>query len=288
MRVSSCAAVRSNAGYVARSFVPSSAGSGMLQCTRRGWSGKSGQTSLTLSHSVIDAVETLRGELVEVLGAVRTDVDAALLHDSYRVPMQRLRVAPGARGFDRSQRKVLEERGGDLGACTVSRAEEQHARSAARPSRRHRQTRLESQPGMERGTRGEQLVLTTKEIERVIAVTAVGRAATASTSPPSRSRRRWYETKLCGSSTNWVSSHTARSLSASAWSSCQRTGCATSRTNSGSSAGTSRDTTADFTRVSLPAGRQSNQMRLMYYLWWPSAQRAGSMFWLSRKRFSGS
>ena len=36
---------------------------------------------------------------------------------------------------------------------------------------------------MERGTRGEQLVLTAKEIERVIAVTAVGRAATREHEP---------------------------------------------------------------------------------------------------------
>ena len=53
MRVSSSAAVRSNAGYEARSVWPSRAGSGTLQCTNSGRDGNSGQTSRTRSHTVI-------------------------------------------------------------------------------------------------------------------------------------------------------------------------------------------------------------------------------------------
>ena len=49
-------------------------------------------------------VEALRDELVEVLGAVAADVDAALAHHAHRVGMQRLRVAAGADGLDRARR----------------------------------------------------------------------------------------------------------------------------------------------------------------------------------------
>ena len=57
----------------------------------------------------------------------------------------------------------------------------------------------------------------------------------AATSPPSRSWRRWYETRFCGSSTSCVSSRTARSLSTSASRKRQRSGWATSFTNPGGS-----------------------------------------------------
>ena len=78
MRVSSSSAVRSKAGYEARFVGPSSAGSGMLQCTSSGWDGNSGHTSRTRSHSVITSSKRCGDELVEVLGAVRADVDPAL------------------------------------------------------------------------------------------------------------------------------------------------------------------------------------------------------------------
>ena len=69
MRVSSSAAVRSNAGYEARSVGPSSAGSGTLQCTS---SGRDGNVGADLANAVAQrdhGVEPLRAELVEVLGA---------------------------------------------------------------------------------------------------------------------------------------------------------------------------------------------------------------------------
>src|SRR5438876_1188816 len=40
-------------------------------------------------------------ELVEVLGAVRADIDAPFAHDPDRVRMQRFGMAPTANGFDR-------------------------------------------------------------------------------------------------------------------------------------------------------------------------------------------
>ena len=85
MRVSSSAAVRSNAGRLARSFGPSSAGSGMLQCTRSGCDGKLGTDLADAVAQRDHEVEALGHELVQVLGSVRADVDAALLHHPYRI-----------------------------------------------------------------------------------------------------------------------------------------------------------------------------------------------------------
>src|SRR6188472_1283049 len=60
------------------------------------------------------AVEPLGTELVEVFGSASGDVEPVRAKDADGVRVQRFRVAPGARGVDRSGRHVLEERFGDL------------------------------------------------------------------------------------------------------------------------------------------------------------------------------
>ena len=92
--------VRSKAGKVARSFGPSSAGSGTLQCTRSGCDGNSGQTSLTRSHSVTTTSKGCATNSSTMLGAVPADVDPALPHHADCVGMQRLRMTPGRRSCD--------------------------------------------------------------------------------------------------------------------------------------------------------------------------------------------
>ena len=126
MRVSSSVAVRSNAGYDARSVGPSSAGSAMLQCTRRGWDGNSGQTSRTRSHSVITTSKRCATNSSRCLVRFPLMSIPRLLHHAYRVGVQRLRVAAGAVRPNRSGRHVFEERLRDLRArrcspCTGTR-----------------------------------------------------------------------------------------------------------------------------------------------------------------------
>ena len=70
MRVSSSAAVRSNAGYEARSVAPSSAGSGTLQWTSSGVDGNCGADLANAVAQRDHRVEPLGAELVEVLGSV--------------------------------------------------------------------------------------------------------------------------------------------------------------------------------------------------------------------------
>ena len=45
-------------------------------------------------------IETMRHELVKMLGSVGADVNAALLHHPYGVRMKRLRVAASAKGAE--------------------------------------------------------------------------------------------------------------------------------------------------------------------------------------------
>ena len=86
-------------------------------------------------------VETLRDELVQVLGAVPADVDTAPLHHAHRVGVQRLRVAAGAVRSYCSGRHVFEERLRDLRARAVPRAQEQDALPATRTPRGRFQAR---------------------------------------------------------------------------------------------------------------------------------------------------
>ena len=101
MRVSSSAAVRSNAGYEARLVGPSSAGSGMLQCTSSGRDGNSGQTSRTRSHSVITVSNRWETNSSRCLVRFALMSMPRLLKDADGVGMQWLRMAAGARRFDR-------------------------------------------------------------------------------------------------------------------------------------------------------------------------------------------
>ena len=135
MRVSSSVAVRSNAGYDARLVgrFERGVGNAPVHETRMGR-----ELGTDLPDPVAQRdhdVETLRDELVQVLGAVPADVDTALLHHAHRVGVQRLRVAAGAVGPNRSGRHVFEERLRDLRARAVPRAQEQDALPATRAPR---------------------------------------------------------------------------------------------------------------------------------------------------------
>ena len=136
MRVSSSVTRRAKAGRVARSFAPSSAGSGMLQCTRSGCDGNSGHTSLHPIAQRDHDVEALRDELIQMLDPVPADVDPALLHHPHCVGVQRLRMAAGRRSYDCPFRHRLEQRLRDLRTRAVPGAQEQDPRppTPRRPS----------------------------------------------------------------------------------------------------------------------------------------------------------
>ena len=70
--------------------------------------------------------------------------------------------------------------------------------------------RLERERRVECAARLVQLLLAAREIDRVVGA-AVGSVALrrVDTRPPSRRRRRWYETRFWGSPTRSVSSETA-------------------------------------------------------------------------------
>ena len=67
---------------------------------RTGTPGNSGQTSRTLSQSVMTRSKRVRAKLPQVLGGVAGDVDAPLGHHPHRVGVERLGVAAGAAGVD--------------------------------------------------------------------------------------------------------------------------------------------------------------------------------------------
>ena len=98
---------------------------------------------------------------------------------------------------------------------------------AAGPPARRREPRVQRRAGAR-----EQLAAA-HEIEHVVGVAAVGEAAPRDTSPPSRSWRRWYETRLWRCPPASHSSPTRRSLRASSLSSRQRSGWPASRRNRG-------------------------------------------------------
>ena len=143
-----------------------------------------------LSNAVAEGdhhVEPLSDELVEVLGAVRADVDAPPLKDPHGVGMQRLRVAPRARRFDRPGRHVLERAPrpsatGRCFPCTRTTPACGDARPGAVGPRPGQATTPDAghrpQPAAPPGS---------GEIDGVVAVAAVRRTATGGHSPPSRS-----------------------------------------------------------------------------------------------------
>ena len=109
------------------------------------------------------------------------------------------------------------------------------------PGRRRRQP----QSRMERATHALEESAATSEIDAVVAVPS-DRPSYDVWPPasPARNCRRWYDTRLCGSSSSSISSRTARSLCTSSCNSRHRTGCATScRRNRGGSTLPRRGTT---------------------------------------------
>ena len=101
MRVWSSAAVRSNAGYEARFGRTLERGVGNAPVHELG-AGRELRADLSNAVAQRDhRVEPLGDELVDVLGAVRADVDSTLLKDADGVGMQWFRMATRARRFDR-------------------------------------------------------------------------------------------------------------------------------------------------------------------------------------------
>ena len=135
MRVSSSAAVRSNAGSEARLVVALTRRVGHAPVDELGVVRELGADLANAVAQRDHAVEALRGEFVQVLGAVGADVDPPLAHDADGVGMERFRVAAGARGFDRAVGLVFEERLGHLGPSAVAGAQEQDPRPATRSRR---------------------------------------------------------------------------------------------------------------------------------------------------------
>ena len=130
-------AVRSNAGSVSSSLPGSRAGSGMLQWTS---SGRAGELGADLAHAVAErdhVVEALPGELVQVLGAPASDVDAALAHHAHRVGMQRLGVAARA---DRAHRAAGQLLGSASAICerALLPVHRNSTRAGAAPARARR------------------------------------------------------------------------------------------------------------------------------------------------------
>src|SRR3954466_10068697 len=122
-------------------------------------------------------VEALPEKRVEMLAAAVAQVDAALLHDSYRVGGQWLRVASGAGCLDRTARHVVKQRFRDLRARAVAGAQEQDANWAAPTLHRLGRNPDEPESGMQRATRSLELRLAAHEINRVVRVACVRRTA---------------------------------------------------------------------------------------------------------------
>jgi hypothetical protein len=137
-----------------------------------------------LAHAVAEAdrvVEALIAELAQVLGAPAAEVDAALPHHPHGVGVKRLGMATGALSLDGVARELLDERLGDLRPGAVARAEEQHPRAGGLrrsipPARRRRG---EAQGRMQGRAACRKQIATAREVERVVGVASVGRAAVA-------------------------------------------------------------------------------------------------------------
>jgi hypothetical protein len=115
---------------------------------------------------------------VAVLGATPGDVDAALAHHPHRVGMQRVRVAARASRADRAAGQLPGEHLGDLRARAIARAQEQHARERRTALTPRASARRRRQGRMQRGAGARQQLSAARQIEDVVAVAAVGGAAT--------------------------------------------------------------------------------------------------------------
>ena len=103
------------------------------------------------------------------------------LQHPHRVRVQRLRMAAGATRLDDTAAESLGERLGDLRAGAVAGAQEQHPRSvpASASISTLRRWRREAQPRMQRTSGISQQLAATLELEQVVGVAPVGRAAPA-------------------------------------------------------------------------------------------------------------
>ena len=151
--------------------------------------GNSGQTSRTRSHRRDHVVEALvartRSRCLERRSERSMPAGA---HHPHGVRMQRLGVASGAERLDRAADELLGQRLGHLRARAVARAQEQHARTGSPAGAGAPRARAAARDAAPR--RRAQQLAAAREIEAVVGVAAVGRAAAhADTSPPSRSWR---------------------------------------------------------------------------------------------------
>ncbi len=178
MRVSISAAVRRNAGYEARLVDALERRVGNAPMDEL-WSRRELRADLTNAVAQCDhRVESLGAELIEVFGAVGADVDPVRVKDPDRVGMQRLRTAAGADSLDRTRRHVLEQRFCDLRPRAVTRAEEQHPRSATLSSEivDRRVPRARSPARGAARACALQRITAGGQVDRVVAVASVGRA----------------------------------------------------------------------------------------------------------------
>ena len=166
---------------------PSSAGSGMLQCTSSGRAGNVGQTSRTRSHRVITVSKR------SARNSSRCLVRFALMSMPRRPapgPRSGAAASGGCRrcGVDGAGRHLLEQRLGDLGPGAVAGAQEQHPSVAATARRGPRATPAArvAAPGGALRPRLCSAVAAAIEVDRVVAVAPVRRAAASA----SRARRR--------------------------------------------------------------------------------------------------
>ena len=160
--------------YEPRLVGPSSAGSGTLQCTSSGRDRNSGQTSRTRSHSVITVSNRWRDELVDVLGAVRADVDSTLVKDADRVGMQWLGWLPAlaASIAPDDMRSSSASAIWDRALFPVQRNNTRGRRREPRGSWTARCRRCEGERGMQRSACALEGRPAGGEVDRVIAVAA--------------------------------------------------------------------------------------------------------------------
>ena len=126
-------------------------------------------------------VEAIGDELVEVLGAVAADVDPASLHDAHRVRMQRLGIAAGAGRVDRARRtcaRAAPPRSGIVRCCPCTGTTHAACVVNARAPGATGSSGASPSAGMQSAAGRLELALAGGEIDRVVAVAAVGGAAT--------------------------------------------------------------------------------------------------------------
>jgi hypothetical protein len=119
-----------------------------------------------------DEVEGLGGELVQVLGVVRAEVDAPLAHDAGCKGVKWAGVAAGAGHVDGAPGEPPEESLCHLRAAAVPGAEEEDPAAGGRAE--GRQSKVEA--GMEGDAATRESFSTAREVDAVVGIAAVGGA----------------------------------------------------------------------------------------------------------------